>query len=174
MFILVASVHKTLFQKFCGSSLYFFTNCRFRVVCLWYSLYIAALSSLKSWLRCLHPCPLEIVCDVPDWCFQVFLNRSRKVSVFYCCFLWSTCLMFVAQHANGFFLFQDIQNCCTSYPQCLCNRFPFFSKLQNGLLFSQRQLSDLYVGLSFLTQMQFSQAKPKAQTKSRHSELFIV
>ena len=51
--------------------------------------------------------------------------------------------------------------------------FPF-SKLQNGLLFSQRQLSGLHVGLSFLTQMQSSQAKPKAKTKSRHSELFIV
>ena len=62
---------------------------------------------------------------------------------------------------------------CKLSPQCLCNGsdiFSLFSKLQNGLLFSQRQLSGLHVDLSFLAQMQSSQAK----TNSRHSELFIV
>ena len=49
----------------------------------------------------------------------------------------------VAQYASGFFLFQDIPSCCTSYLQCLCNgsgRFHLFSKLQSGLLSSESAL----------------------------------
>ena len=53
------------------------------------------------------------------------------------------------------FFFFDIPSYCTSYPQCLCNgsdRYP----LSSELLFSQRLLAGLHVGLSFLTQMQSS------------------
>ena len=38
--------------------------------------------------------------------------------------------------------------------------------------FSQRQLPSLHVGSSFLTQMQSSQVKPKAKTKS-HNNLLL-
>ena len=69
------------------------------------------------------------------------------------------------------FFFRTFQVVVQAIPN---DRFLSFSELQNGLLFSQRQLSGLHVGLSFLTQTQSSQTKPKAKTKSRHSELFIV
>ena len=68
----------------------------------------------------------------------------------FCCFPWLTCLMSVAQYSSGFCLYQDIVNCCKSYPQCLCNGsdFPSFPSF-----------------LSF--KMQSLQAKLKAKTNSR-------
>ena len=77
-----------------------------------------------------------------------------------------------AHYANGFFfrtfqvVVQALYNACA---MAVIDVPSFLS-----LLFSQRQLSGLHVALSFLTQMQSSQAKPKAKTKIKHSELFIV
>ena len=49
------------------------------------------------------------------------------------------------------------------------------SQVQNGLLFSQSHLSALHVGLSSLTQMQSSEAKPKAKTRvDIHNYLFSI
>ena len=140
------------------------------------SILLFSKSSSNGWLRYLHPCPMEMVCDVTDWCSEVFLHVAQCFChqlllfslfdlLYVCCSVRQRCLSF-SEHW-----------CWTSYLQCLCNgsdRFPLFYKLQNSLLFTQRQLFHLHVFLSFLTQMQFSQAKPKAKSKSRHSERFIV
>ena len=116
---------------------------------------------------------------VIDWYFGVYFFTALTM------FLSSTavvflgrpvrCLLFSTPAVSFFFrtfqvVVQAIPNVC---PMALIN-FPPFSKLKNGLLFSQRLLSGHHVGFSFLTQMQSSQAKPKTETKSRHSERFIV
>ena len=80
----------------------------------------------------------------------------------------------VVAHCQCFPFFLYIVSCCTSYPQCLCNGFPLCSKLSNSLLFSKDSSLVFILVYPFLTQMQSSQAKPKAKTKSKLSELFIV
>ena len=88
--------------------------------------------SLNDWLKNIHPSPVEIVCDVTDWCFGLFLHISYNVSAINCCcFPWSTCSMSVAQYASGFFLFQNIPSCCTKLSPMLLEWlwFLLFSKL---------------------------------------------
>ena len=131
-------------------------------------------SSLNCWLRNLHHCSVEIVCDVTYWCFAVFLHSSQNVSVINCCCLaWSTCSVSISQFSSGFSGHSKLlYKLSPLLVQWLWSILLFF-QFQNGLVFSQRQLSSLHVSLSFLTQMQSSQVKSKVKTKTRHSELFI-
>ena len=65
-------------------------------------------------LSYLHSSPLEVVGDVTDSCFRVFLYISHNVSVTICwCFHLSTSSTSVVEFISGFCLHQDILNGCT-------------------------------------------------------------
>ena len=94
---------------------------------------------------------MEIVSDVIKLCFGVFLYSSHNVSVINC-FLFSLVdLIDVCCSVRQPFLsvFEHSKLLYKLSPMLVMALINFlFSKLQNGLLFSQRQLSDLHVGLS--------------------------
>ena len=108
---------------------------------LWQSILLLSESSLNGWLRYLHPYPVEIVCDVTDWCRGV-LQLSQ-------CFchqlLFSLVNLSVAQYSLFLYisaytrLLYKLSPMLVQWPS-----LPLFSKLENGLLFSQRQLSGLH------------------------------
>ncbi len=86
----IKSVHKTLSQNFWGSSPILLAN-------EWFassgvaSVLLFMKSSANSRLWYLHSCPLEVVADVTNSCFRVFLYSCHNVSVVNCwCFPWST------------------------------------------------------------------------------------
>ncbi len=85
----IKSVHKTLSQNFWGSSPILLAN-------EWFassgvaSVLLFMKSSANSRLWYLHSCPLEVVADVTNSCFRVFLYSCHNVSVVNCwCFPWS-------------------------------------------------------------------------------------
>ena len=100
--------------------------------------------SLNDWLRNLHPCPVEIVCDVSDWRFEIFLHS------------WPVrCLLLSTPGVSFFFrTFQVISD----LPTLRSFKMAWFSPKDSSLLFMLVYL--------FLTQMQSSQAKPKVKTRT--------
>ncbi len=91
----IKSVHKTLSQNFCGSSPILLAN-------EWFassgvaSVLLFIKSSANSRLWYLHSCPLEVVADVTNSWFRVFLYSCHNFSVVNCwCFPWSTRSRFV-------------------------------------------------------------------------------
>ena len=65
------------------------------VVCIFWYILLLSKSFFNDWLRYFHPCPMEIVCEVTDWCFGDFLHSSHNVSAINCCYFpWLPCLIF--------------------------------------------------------------------------------
>ncbi len=86
----IKSVHKTSSQNFWGLSPILLAN-------EWFassgvaSVLLFMKSSANSRLWYIHSCPLEVVADVTNSCFRVFLYSCHNVSVINCwCFPWST------------------------------------------------------------------------------------
>ena len=127
--VISGCIHKTLFQNFCGSSLYFFANCNLAfwfllqmVWILWYSLYIAALFWTNNWD--VNWVNWDTISTGQGWRHVMSQNKffwggfihnysfsSLSVSVINCCcFPWPNCLMSVAQYTSVLFIFHDIPN----------------------------------------------------------------
>ena len=109
--ILVSSVHKTLFQNFCGSShLLILTTEEWLASCGTASTWFLSESSSNGWLRYLHPCPVELVFDVTEWCFgvsqcfchQLLLFSSVDLSDVSC----SVCPQFLSFSVHSKFLYK--------------------------------------------------------------------
>ncbi len=151
----IKSVHKTLSQNFWGSSPILLAN-------EWFassgvaSVLLFMESSANSRLWYLHFCPLEVVADVTNSCFRVFLYSCHNVSVVNC------------------FLPQEIPNGCTCYCQYLCNGLIDFS---SSLSFTIARFSPIDTSLVFMLVTRLTNYKCSlhgSETERRHSVLFIV
>lgn len=113
----------------------------------------------KLWIVTPSPCPVEAAHD-----FWGLLYGSHNVSVIKCfCVIFQTCSMSSCWYTRGFFLFQDIVLLAMSMSNsCVMALIDFF------FYFPLFSASKWFV---FSEQIEFSQAKPRVQTKRLHSEL---
>ena len=130
------------------------------------SILLLSKSSSNGWLRYLHPCPMEIVCDVTDWCFGGFFFTALTM------FLSSTAVVFLGQTVWCLFLstllvsfifrtFQVVQAIPNACAMAL-NNFSSFLNFKMACF----ACSGLHIGSSFRTQMQSAQAKLKAKSRT--------
>ncbi len=166
------SVHKTLSLNFWSSSPILLAN-------EWFassgvaSVLLFMKSSANSRLWYLHSCPLEVVADVTNSCFRVFLYSCHNVSVVNCwCFPWSTCRgVLLSTPVVSFFLrrFQMVVLAIASV--CAIDWFFIFSQLHN-CSFLPIDTSLVFMLVTHLTNYKCS--LHGSETERRHSVLFIV
>ncbi len=144
----IKSVHKTLSQNFWGSSPILLAN-------EWFaspgvaSVLLFMKSSANSRLWYLHSCPLEVVADVTNSCFRVFLYSCHNVSVVNCwCFPWSTPIRGVLLSTPVVsFLPQEIPNGCTCYASVCAMVWLIFS---SSLSFTIARFAPIDTSLVFM------------------------